>query len=339
MAHRFALIGFLVLLLGPAGAAAQTAEADEITPVRVVTEENFRQTPGGKRLATVREGTRLVVTGREDDWREVVLSGWAPTASLGQTGQNVYDLVVSRSGGEELRDEPNREGRVAAAMLRGFLLARVEVSGDWTRVRRTGWMWGPSLEEVETPPESASSAGRASPGAGEASENPSERLVVGGTAVRMFLSPEGDTVGVARPGSDLTVLGRQGEWARVRMEGWVRSSELEDPEASDAAPELTIADLRANPGRFDGRRVSWELQFISLERAEPARTDFYEGEPFILARPPSAGEGFVYLAVPPELVSRVEQLEPLRSIRVRARVRTGRSALMGAPILDLLELR
>ncbi|MEJ2320300.1 MAG: hypothetical protein P8Y21_13285 [Gemmatimonadales bacterium] len=78
------------------------------------------------------------------------------------------------------------------------------------------------------------------------------------------------------------------------------------------------------------------VQFVSLETAEAVRTDFYEGEPFILARAPDPSDGFVYLAVPPELLPIVEELPPLEMIEILARVRTGRSAIMGAPVLDLL---
>ncbi|MGW8282417.1 MAG: hypothetical protein ACWGON_03860, partial [Gemmatimonadota bacterium] len=88
-----------------------------------------------------------------------------------------------------------------------------------------------------------------------------------------------------------------------------------------------------------GRRVRWSVQYVSLERAEPVRTDFYEGEPFLLARPADRAQGFVYIAVPPELLPQVESLRPLQTIEVLGRVRTGRSALMGVPILDLIALR
>ena len=38
--------------------------------------------------------------------------------------------------------------------------------------------------------------------------------------------------------------------------------------------------------------------------AERIRTDFYEGEPFLLARGPADENAFVYVAVPPERVWR-----------------------------------
>jgi hypothetical protein len=83
--------------------------------------------------------------------------------------------------------------------------------------------------------------------------------------------------------------------------------------------------------------VSWELQFVSLERAERVRTDFYEGEPFLLARS-VPDNTFVYVAVPPDRLSEVQGLVPLERLRIVGRIRTGSAALTGNPILDLLDL-
>ena len=45
-----------------------------------------------------------------------------------------------------------------------------------------------------------------------------------------------------------------------------------------------------------------------------------------------------YVAVPPELLPEVNGLRPLQMMDVLGRVRTGRSALMGHPVLDLIAL-
>jgi hypothetical protein len=87
-----------------------------------------------------------------------------------------------------------------------------------------------------------------------------------------------------------------------------------------------------------GRVVSWALQFISLERAEEIRTDFRQGEPFLLSRFGGPEGPFVYVAVPPERIAEVQGLVPLERITVTARVRTGASSFTGAPIVDLLSL-
>ncbi|MYA32374.1 MAG: hypothetical protein F4164_13235 [Gemmatimonadales bacterium] len=101
---------------------------------------------------------------------------------------------------------------------------------------------------------------------------------------------------------------------------------------------VSAAALRANPDEYAGARLRWTVRFLSLERAEPERIDFYEGEPFLLARAPDPGDGLVYIAVPPELLEAAEKLRPLRPLDVLVKVRTGRSALLRVPILDLLAL-
>jgi hypothetical protein len=85
--------------------------------------------------------------------------------------------------------------------------------------------------------------------------------------------------------------------------------------------------------------VTWDLQFISLERAERIRTDFFEGEPFLLTRPVEGEGPFVYVAVPPDRLDELEGLVALERISVTGRIRAGASALTGSPILDLIELR
>jgi hypothetical protein len=101
---------------------------------------------------------------------------------------------------------------------------------------------------------------------------------------------------------------------------------------------ITPADLRSDPQGSAGRLVAWQLQFISLERAEKVRTDFFEGEPFMLTRYGGADGPFVYVAVSRERVTEIQGLVPLELISVTARVRTGASSLTGTPILDLVSL-
>jgi hypothetical protein len=298
---------------------------------RVTSSTSFLQTAGGRRLGTVRPGSTLNPTGKTSgNYSEAVLQGWIWTGSVVRTSRDGFDLSVSVAGGENLRDAPSTQGVIQARLLQGFLLDRLGESGRWTQARRTGWVSTSALEtaaataddaEPARPDPSASQSAGPAGAPPEVRGNEEERLRVGGTPARLYLSPEGDTVGVVRPGADLAVLAREGAWLRVRLNGWVR------------AADLLPAD---SPDEYQGLQVRWSVQFVSLERAEAVRTDFYEGEPFILARAPDPSDGFVYLAVPPELLSVAEELPPLEMIEILARVRTGRSAIMGAPVLDLL---
>ncbi len=323
-----------LLLILPLGAAGQA--------FRVVGEQEvFHQTADGRRLATLMRDAPVTAVGREGAWMEVTLEGWIWSGSVAPTQRGGFDLVVSAAGGENLRLEPG--GEIVARLLRGFLLESVETRGQWTRVRRTGWvraealaaLGGEGAEPGGAPGASGSPANVAGapspPGAGE-------RFAVEGPALGLRREPEGDTVAVVSSGAEVTVLERRDRWVRVRLEGWAPGSDLVPVAPEDALMDVSAGALRANPEQFEGRRVRWTVQFIALERAEAERTDFYEGEPFILARAPQRSDGFVYLAVPPELLEEVEGLRSLQSVDVLASVRTGRSALMGVPVLDLLAL-
>jgi len=311
---------------------------------RVTSSTSFLQTPGGRRLGTVRPGSTLDPTGKTSgSWSEVVLQGWIWTGSVVRTSRDGFDLSVSVAGGENFRDAPSTQGAVQARLLQGFLLDRLGESGRWTQARRSGWVSTSALATAAAddaePARRDPSASRSTGSAGASPEvrgTEEERLRVGGTSARLYLSPEGDTVGVVRPGADLAVLAREGAWVRVRLNGWVRAADLLPADSTTQRSTLSAADLRSNPDEYQGLQVRWSVQFVSLERAESVRTDFYEGEPFILARAPDPADGFVYLAVPPELLSVAGELPPLEMIEILARVRTGRSAIMGAPVLDLL---
>ncbi|MEE8572573.1 MAG: SH3 domain-containing protein, partial [Gemmatimonadota bacterium] len=285
------------------------------------------------------------VESRQGRWIRATLEGWIWSPSLSDTDRDGFDLIVSNPGGENLREAPQAEARRVARLLRGMLLDRVERQGNWTRIRRSAWVWSESTVQVE----GGAPAVTAAPVAGSADSAPQDeapprpaelpdRILVSGEGVQLHVSPSGDTLASLRPEADLEVLARQGSWARVRVEGWVWVPSTLPADSALASAELTPADVMANPDQYRGRQVRWRLQFVSVERAEPARADFYEGEPFILARAADGEQGFVYVAVPPELLVEAEGLRPLQMIEVVGRVRTGRSALMGVPVLDLIAL-
>lgn len=331
------LLGVAFLVLPALPALSGFLQADlEGQSVRVSREETFRQTAGGRRLGTVMEGAELRTEGTEGAWRRVVLEGWIWTPSIAATSRGGFDRVVA-AGGENLRAGPSPEEAIVARLLPGFLLELVEERGRWSRVRRTGWVAEAAVTTVRA---TAGGAGGAAPEeeVGAPPGVPGETAEVGSGTVGLLLSPGGDTTAVVRSGAQLGVMERREGWARVRLDGWVPVGDLVRTAADSAVADVSAADLEANPDKFRDRRVRWTVQFISLERAEAVRTDFYEGEPFILARAPEPSRGFVYLAVPEPLLSRVEELRPLQSIEVLARVRTGRSALMGVPVLELITI-
>ncbi len=305
------LFGGLVALAGPAGAQSGTVTAER---------ENLRIAPGGNVLAEVMAGTELTLGSVRGNWRQATLDGWVWALSVEESRRGELDLIVLPPEGENLRMAPN--GEAIARLRPGMRLQRVEEAGDWLRVRRTGWIWGPSLavsERAAAPAEASA-------------------ITAGPRGMAFLNRPAGDTLGRIQQGARAEVLAREGDWARIRVEGWAFVGENGDADPTAVLREVTRTQLAQNPARYRGRMIEWPLQFIALQQAERFRSDFQEGEPFLLARGPGDDVGFVYIAVPPERVEEVRALAPLERISILARVRTGRSALTDSPVLELLQV-
>ena len=312
---------FCVLVAVPLSLAGQSA-------VVAVEEENFRAAPNGVVVAELFEGTTLVPGDAEGRWREATLEAWIWAPSVRADDRAGYDLSVSATDGENLRATPN--GRRIGRALEGMLLNRVDVEGRWIRVRRTAWIWEPSIRLTAAPdPEQRDPVIR----------EPTREFTSASADAVLRASPGGDTLARLQPGSEVEVVARDGDWVRVRVEGWTFAASLGADSASQGVfRNVDRSDLQAEPERYRGRVVEWTVQFIALRRAEEFRTDFVSGEPFILARGPGEDAGFVYLAVPGEVMEEVESLTPLQRIRILARVRSVASPLTGAPVLELLEI-
>jgi len=323
-----AIFGALLLGGGATALAAQSV-------ARVRSEENLRREPNGEVLARLLPGAIFDVVDRRDRWLQIDVEGWVWARSLQVSDDTDLALVVSEPQGENLRDEPS--GSVVAHLARGMLLNELERRPGWIRVGRRAWVWSASVTETSS--------------AASASEPPVERsaareAVAGGfttageDGATLLVAPDGDTLAHTVASAELAVVARQGNWARVRLEGWTWLPSTESPgrQADAASAALSPAELTADPTGYRGRMVSWQLQFISVERAEKVRTDFYEGEPFLLTRFGGPEGPFVYVAVPPDRISDVGGLVPLERITITGRVRAGASSLTGTPIIDLLTL-
>ena len=143
----------------------------------------------------------------------------------------------------------------------------------------------------------------------------------------------GPAVAQVSKGGAVNVIARDGDWVRVRVEGWVREADLI---ASDTTlRHLSVADIRSNPAEAQGKLVRWEVEAVALRSADPLRTGLQTGEQYLLALGPGAEKALVYIAVPESLLAGVRSLPPLAPIIVTARIRDGRSQPAGVPILDL----
>lgn len=350
--RRTLLLLFWILTL-PGAASAQVVNVQHA-------DEKFHAAPEGTLLGTLAAGVALQLGAEQDGWREVALDGWIWAPSVRADRRQGFDLVVSARNGENLRAAPN--GDILARFVNGTLLEQVAREGQWVQVRRTVWIRAaaiaeegdttatrPTVENVAAEGQSAAATATAPEGPPATTNTtarntttlaPGSTAWTGQTGTRLLNAPAGDTLASIRPLSAVEVLEHQGDWARIRLEGWVWAPALGTPADTGAvltglAPEV----LLSNPEGFQGRILEWDVQFIALDRAEKIRTDFTEGELFILARPPGDQPGFVYVAISDEQRARVQELTPLQRITILARVRTGRSRQMAAPILELIELR
>jgi hypothetical protein len=332
------LVTLLVLIASPVVVGAQTG-------IVAVDQENFRVSPAGTIVAEVMAGTSLSLGESHERWRQATLEGWIWAASVREDRRDGHDLVVAPSDGENLRAEPN--GEVVARLRAGMLLDRVERDGNWVRVRRTAWIWAPSLRAneaaaVERPAASGVATTReraATTGVGGTGRGPREFATAGPAGMVVLTRPAGDTLGHVQQGGAVEVLAREGDWARVRMEGWTFTAAVSrGPDDEGVLRDLPSGELREDPDRFRGRLVEWAVQFIALQQAERFRTDFREGEHFILARGPGDEAGFIYLAITEEWLDQARRLAPLQRIRVLGRVRTAMSTLTEAPVVDLLDI-
>jgi len=143
-------------------------------------------------------------------------------------------------------------------------------------------------------------------------------------------------VGQLAKGATVQVIARDRDWVRVKLEGWVRESDLAITDST--LRPLSAADVRSDPEGSRGKLVQWQVEAVALQTADPLRTGLQPGEQYLLALGPAPEKMLLYLAVPESLVGAARSLPPLAQITVTARVRNGRSEPAGVPILDLQNL-
>lgn len=326
------------------GAAPSPAHAQ--ARYRATRAENFRQQPGldQKILGSVYEGAELLAGQTRDGWVEVTLEGWIFGRSVGRTTRDGFNLAVTVSGGENLRATPG--GRVLARLANGFLLDEVSRGADgWVQVRRTGWVWGQSLEPVSgagvaAAPASATPVPPRPPAARDpaVSAGPAslDRAVTAHqTAVHRI--PDSEPTGSLAEDTPVRVLARSGEWVRVATEGWIRESDLK-PASPGVLAGVSGAEIRARPAEFEGKIVQWAVQYIALQTADELRREIPAGQRYMLARGPLPESGFIYVILAPAMVGRIEQLQPLAELVIIARIKVGRSQYLGNPVVELVDL-
>ena len=155
--------------------------------------------------------------------------------------------------------------------------------------------------------------------------------------VALRAAPDARALATVAPGATLIPLARERGWVRVRLEGWVPESDLA-PMDTMVRTSVSAADLRADPVASRGKVVRWSVQVLATQKADVLRRDLAPDETYLLARGPDQENALLYLVVPPALIATAKAIPELSQAMITARVRTGRSELVGVPILDIVTI-
>lgn len=284
---------------------------------------------------------------RRGAWVQITIEGWVWAQSLRADRREGHDLVVSAPNGENLRAAPN--GRILGRLLAGCLLDEVERRPGWVRVRRTGWMFGQSLERLATAQPEPREAAAESADTGGSPDRPVAETAAADTAAigldravttgnaELRRTPSGPPAGSLAEDTPVRVLARSGEWVRVQTEGWVHQNELK-PSAPGVLVGVTGAEVRSRPAEFTGQVLQWSVQLISIQEADELRPEIPPGASYMLARGPLPEAGFVYVVLDEQQLEEAGRLPPLSELVILARVRAARSRYLGNPVLELIEM-
>jgi hypothetical protein len=323
----------------------------------------LRRGIGGIVLATLPDGAPVSTGKTQSGWVEVTLSGWIIGSSVGATSRDGFDVMVTASEGENLREAPN--GEILARFRKGTLLRKLGAKNGWVRVKRTGWVprrlvaapietspltarQAPAPAKPAPPKTAPAKPAQAPRGGAQRQAPPPPPQVVstaGGEEIRvetakastLAATPEGGQLATLEPGTGGRVVGRAGDWVRVQLEGWVRETDLK-PAPDGALIGVSAAEIRADPQRYVGKTVEWRVQFIAIQTADELRSELPPGQPFLLTRGPLPEPGFVYIIVPRGQLSQFEALAPLQELTLRVVIRAPRTKYLATPVVALVSV-
>jgi len=307
----------------------------------------FYQDVAGRRIARLSQGAVLKGGATRNDWIQVTLDGWIFSTSVGPSDRPDFDLLVTRAPNENLRAAP--AGPQVAELAQGFGLkrARPDSSGRWVHVTRDGWVQrsalAPMADVVATRTADTTTDTTAHQGGPTPQPRGGDTTRIDSTRAQpvrvttLYRAPDGPEAGTVATDTPLRVLSRNGEWTRVQFEGWVKGGDLQAAPAG-VQVGVTAAELRAEPQRYVGQVLRWNLEFIAIQKADDLRPDIPSGSSYVLARGPLPERGFVYIIVPDARLPAFHALTPLVTMTITARVRNGRSRYLGNPVVDLISL-
>jgi hypothetical protein len=99
---------------------------------------------------------------------------------------------------------------------------------------------------------------------------------------------------------------------------------------------VSAAEVRANPERYVGQVLDWQLQLVSIQTADELRPEMPQGQTYLLTRGPLPEPGFVYVMIPRDQSQRFRALGPLAELTLRLRIRAARSKYLATPVAELL---
>jgi hypothetical protein len=302
----------------------------------ISTDTRLRKEPDGTPLVTLPAGTEVEAKGARGDWHEVVVEGWIFSSSTAPTQRDGFDLVVTASEGENIRESPN--GEVIGRVRDGALLRKLETRGGWTHVSRAGWVPKDAISSAtpaDTPAVAQPAAAPAQASVPPSSARPpadTDRAAVSRETV-VYATPQGGPYGTFQAGAPARVLGHSGEWVRVQVEGWVRETDLEAA-SGGALTGITAAEVRSDPSRYLGRAVEWRLQLIAVQTADELRTEMARGQNYLLTRGPLPEPGFVYVTLTPSQAAEFRTLPALQELTLRVNIKAARTKYLTTPVVE-----
>jgi hypothetical protein len=311
----------------------------------ISSDTRLRNEPDGTPLVSLPAGTEVEAGEARGNWHEVEVEGWIFTSSMARTNRDGFDLVVTASGGENIRESPN--GQVIGRARNGALFRKVETQGTWTHVSRAGWVPRTAVstsastgaaEESAAPADTPSVAQGPAPAAPSTTSATSSRAADSDRAAvsretPLYATPQGGPYARLQAGAPARVMGRSGEWVRVQVEGWVREADLEEA-AGGALTGITAADVRSDPARYVGKTLEWPLQLISVQTADELRTEMSKGQNYLLTRGPLPEPGFVYVTVTPGQAGEFRTLPALQELTLRVIVKAARTKYLTTPVVE-----
>jgi hypothetical protein len=272
-----------------------------------------------------------------------VIEGWIFSHSIAPTRRDGFDLVVTAPNGENIRRSPN--GEVAGRVRTGTLLFKEEVRGDWTRVRRAGWVPREAVASSASQPDTSPVAQAYAVQPQQPAQAPMPAVSPKGQAVTdrvevaretsVYVAPGGGQYGTLQPGAPARVLGRSGEWTRVQVEGWVRESDLQTA-SNGALSGITAAEVRSDPPNYVGRTVDWRVELIAVQEADELRPEMPRGQKYLLTRGPLPEPGFVYVTVTESQAAEFQALQALQELTLRVIIKAPRTRFLATPVVELV---